>query len=493
MIRRIWGLGLAALLVACAPNTDFNPPKAPGDAGYEPGGVPAIPKVGDAGSDQHFALGTDITGEWWTLFHTPALNDVLTQAIAGNRNLVAATASLAQAHEAVKAAAGGLYPHLDFGASAQRQRNNYEAVGLRGFLPPREYNVYTLGPTASYSFSLGGLVPKQVEEAQALEEQQAHQLQAAYLTLTGSVVSEAITIASIRAQIKAVEDILADDQANVKLVKDELSAGSASGLDLDTANSQLATDRTLLPPLRQQLSVARHALAVLLGKTPAGWTPPDFDLDQLTLPTELPVSLPSALVHQRPDILTAEAQLHVASAAVGVATAQLYPNITLSADIMQQFLMPSAIFDAASNIWGVGVNLAAPIFHGGTLQAQKHAAEDAYQVTLADYEQTVLSSFGQVADLLDALSHDAEMLSTQHDANQSAMSALELTRKSYSLGNSSLLQVLDAQRIAEQARVGLARAEAQRYLDTAQLFVAMGGGWWNRPATSSEAQAETPR
>jgi NodT family efflux transporter outer membrane factor (OMF) lipoprotein len=485
------GFGLVALLAACAPNRDFASPQAPTDTGYEPGGVPVLPAVGNAGSDQHFAPGSDVTGEWWALFHAPALNDVLIQAVAGNRTLVAANASLAGAHEAVAEAASGLYPHVDFGAGAERQRNNYQAVGLTGF-PPREYNVYSLGPTASYTFNFGGLVPKQIEQAKAVEDAQAHQLQAAYLTLTGGVVTEAITIASIRAQIKAVNDILADDQSNLKLVQDELNAGSATEIDLDSASSQLAADKTLLPPLRQQLSVARHALGLLAGKTPAGWTAPDFDLDQLTLPGELPVSLPSALVHQRPDILTAEAQLHAASAEVGVATAQLYPSITLSADIMQEFLMPSAIFNAASNMWGVGANLAAPIFHGGQLQAQKRAAEDAYQASLADYEQTVLSSFAQVADLLDALGHDAELVTSQHDADQSATSALDLTRKSYSLGNSTLLEVLDAQRILEQARVGLARAEAQRYLDTAQLFVAMGGGWWNRPDASSEAQAGSP-
>jgi len=328
-----------------------------------------------------------------------------------------------------------------------------------------------------------------VEQAMALEEAQNYQLQAAYLTLTGSAVTEAITIASVRAQIKAVEDILADDQDNLKLVQDQLKAGAASDLDVETATSQLAGDRTLLPPLRQQLDAAQHALTVLVGKTPAGWTPPDFDLDQLVLPAELPVSLPSALARQRPDIRVAEAQLHAAQASVGVATAELYPNITLSANVMQQFLKPDTIFDPASNIWGVGASLAAPLFHGGALQAQKRGAEDAYQAALADYEETVLDSFRQVADLLAGLGHDAELLSAEQSAYQSAATALRLQRTSYTLGNSTLLQVLDAQRIFQQARIGLARAEAQRYLDTAQLFVAMGGGGWEHMATQATATA----
>ncbi len=487
MKPRILALGLAVSLSACGLLPKFTPPPAPTDSGYSAAGLPALSPVDGAGTEQHFVLGSQIAGEWWKLFGSSPLDEILDQAVAGNRSLAAADASLAQAHEAVAVAASGYYPRVDFGASAQRQRNNFKAFGLTGF-PPKEFNAYSLGPTASYSFNLGGLVPKQVEQAQALEAAQNYQLQAAYLTLTGSAVTEAITIASIRAQLKAVEDMLSDDADNLRLVRDELNAGAATDMDVETANSQLASDRTLLAPLRQQLSVAQHALTVLVGKTPASWTPPDFDLDRLTLPADVPVSLPSALVHQRPDILVAEAQLHAASAEVGVATAQLYPNITLSADLMQQFLRPEAIFDPASNIWGIGASLAQPLFHGGALQAQKRGAQDAYQAALADYQQTVLASFAQVADLLDALSHDAELLASEQNAYQSASTALRLSRTSYALGNSTLLQVLDAQRILQQARIGLARAEAQRYLDTAQLFVAMGGSVWDRPPNQA-AQA----
>ena len=488
MIQRIFALAGAFLLAGCGFTSSYKAPAAPTDTGYTKTGVPEVPPVNNAGPAQHFVLGRDIPAEWWKLFQAPALDDVLKQAVADNRTLAAANASLKQAHEAVAVAAAGYYPHLDFGATAERQRNNFKAVGLTGF-PPKEFNVYSLGPTASYSFNVDGLTPKQVEQAQALEEAQNYQLQAAYLTLTGSAVTEAITIASIRAQIKAVEDILNDDQDNLNLVRDQQKAGAASDLDVETATSQLAGDRTLLPPLRQQLDAAHHALTVLVGKTPAGWAAPDFDLDELALPEELPVSLPSALAQQRPDILVAEAQLHAASAAVGVANAALYPNITLSADLLQEFLKPNTIFDPASNIWGVGASLTAPLFHGGALEAQKRGAEDAYKAALADYEQTVLDSFRQVADVLAALAHDAELLSAEQSAHQSAEAALRLQRTSYQLGNSTLLQVLDAQRTFEQARIGLARAQAQRYLDTAQLFVAMGGGWWGRAPTEAAALA----
>lgn len=481
MTHRILAVGFAVLLSACTVGPNYKPPAAPAEHGYTKNGIPAMSSVNGAGTAQHFALGRKISGEWWKLFRSPALDKVINQAVAGNRTLAAARASLAEAHEAVVAAAGGLYPHADFGAGAQRERNNFKAVGLTGF-PPKEFNVYSFGPTVSYRFDFGGIA-KRVEQQKALEASQNYQLQAAYLTLTGSTVTEAVTIASIRAQIQAVEDLLSDDRHNLRLVQDEVNAGAATQLDIETANSQLASDQTLLPPLRQQLSVAQHAFTVLVGKTPADWTPPEFELDQLTLPSELPVSVPSALVRQRPDILMAEARLHAASAAVGVATAALYPNITLTADVMQEFLKPDTIFDAASNIWGVGANLAAPIFHGGTLRAQKREAEDAYRATLSNYEQTVLDSFRQVADVLDGLSHDAEELSAEQTAYRSADAALKLTRTSYTLGNSTLLQVLDAERRFQQARIGLVRAEAQRYLDTAQLFVAMGGGWWSHPQT----------
>ncbi len=489
MKRSIFTLGLLALLSACTKGPDFSRPAEPTDTGYSQKGAPTVPSVAGAGTEQHFAIGHEISAEWWKLFQSSALDQVLVQAVDNNRTLAAATASLRQAHEAVLVATGGYYPRVDFGASATRERNNFKAVGLTGF-PPKEFNVYSLGPTVSYTVDVFGEITRQVEQEQALEEAQNYQLQAAYLTLTGSTVTEAITIASLGAQIKAVEDILTDDEQNLRLVRDQLNAGTGTDIDLETATAQLATDRTLLPPLRQQLTQAQDALTVLVGKTPASWSAPDFVLDALSLPGEVPVSLPSALVRQRPDILVTEAQLHAASAAVGVATAQLYPQITLSASVAQQFLKPDTIFDPASNIWSIGSTLAAPLFHGGSLQAQKRGAEDAFQSSLATYEQTVLEAFAQVADLLAALGHDAELLSAEQAAYEAASRALSLTRTSFSLGNTSLLQVLDTQRNLEQARLGLARAQAQRYLDTAQLFVAMGGGWWGRAPAQTAA---TPR
>jgi NodT family efflux transporter outer membrane factor (OMF) lipoprotein len=242
-----------------------------------------------------------------------------------------------------------------------------------------------------------------------------------------------------------------------------------------TAQSQLASDRTQLPDLHQQESTARHALAILVGKAPAEWSPPDFALTDFTLPGEIPVSLPSDLVHRRPDILAAEAQLHVASAAIGVATANLYPNIDLTGVVTQQALTPGFLFNSVSNAWAVAANISQPIFDGGQLSAQRRAAVDNYQATLAIYRQTILTAFGDVADLLQALSNDSELLKAQTTAAETAGESLDLARRSFQSGNSGILDVIDAERRYAQAQVGLTRAKSQRLMDTAQLYLALGG------------------
>jgi NodT family efflux transporter outer membrane factor (OMF) lipoprotein len=253
----------------------------------------------------------------------------------------------------------------------------------------------------------------------------------------------------------------------------------ATRIDLLSAESQLATDRTLLPPLRQQLSQARHALALLVGRAPADWSAPEFDLTEFGLPDELPLSVASELVRQRPDILAAEAQLHAASAQIGVAKAQLYPNISLTSGLTQQALAPSTLFMPEAMIWNLGSSLTAPIFSGGRLEAQKRAAEEAFRASLATYEQTVLQSFVQVADLMDALEHDREAVETQKRAVEATAGSAKATRESFMSGEARLLQVLDAERLYAQARLAYVKAVAQRLTDSSQFFVAMGGAWWD--------------
>jgi NodT family efflux transporter outer membrane factor (OMF) lipoprotein len=319
-----------------------------------------------------------------------------------------------------------------------------------------------------------------------LADFQSDQLDAAYLSLTGDTVTQAIEVASVRAQLKAVSDILDIDQQNLDLVRTERRAGTVPDSDVVRAESQLAADKTLRPGLDQQLSVAKHALAVLTGRAPGDWSPPDFDLTALTLPSELPVSLPSDLVRQRPDILAAESLLHASSARIGIATAQLYPEITLSAGLSASSLNGGALFDPSGLVWSIAGGLTQPIFDGGRRKAQQRAALADFKASAADYRQTVLLSFGQVADVMQSLTHDAELLASQQRALELASESERLQRINYGAGGVGLIDLLDAQRQYQQARLGYVRAQAQRYQDTIQLLVAMGGGWWDAKLTVTD-------
>ena len=472
-LRRLGVFVTAAFITSCTVGPDFSSPAAPETKSYT--GSEETLASGPGEAAQRFAPGASIAADWWAVFHSDALDTTLRQAIADNHTLAAARATLLQAREAVVQAGGALYPQVSLGASAARQRSNLATLG--NSQPVGEFNLFSVGPTVSYALDPFGGNRRQIEEEQALAEGKDYELDAAYLTLTGNAVAEAVNIASLRAQIRTIEGIVADDQHNVSLVRSESKAGELTRIDLQSAMSQLQNDQALLPPLEQQLSQAKDALSLLVGKAPADWTVPDFDLEHFTLPGELPLTLPSNLVHQRPDVLAAEAQLHAASAAIGVATAQLYPNITLTGSMAQEALSLHHLFVPAANIWSLAGALTAPIFEGGALEAQKRGTEHAFDAALQSYEQTVLQSFTQVADLLHAMAHDADLVRDEHGAAATAAESLRLTREAFPYGSITLLQILDAERQYEQARLGYVRAVAQRYADTAQLFVAMGGGW----------------
>ncbi len=487
--RRAALFASVSLLASCTVGPDFERPPPPETKGYteEKEGLPPLQVTDAKEKEQRLLLGQDIPGEWWHLFRSDRLNDVLKQAITGNQNLIAATATLAQARQGIAQAAGALYPQVDAQGGVTREKVSNAAFGQPHQLTA--FNLYSIGPTVTYALDPFGGNRRRVEQQEALTDFSDYQLDAAYLTLTGNAVIQAITIASARAQIAAYDTIITDDERNLRLVRTELQAGEATQIDVQLAQSQLENDRTQLPALRQQLSVARHALSVLVGRLPADWVPPDFDLAEFTLPEALPVTLPSALVRRRPDILASEAQLHAASAAVGVATAQLYPNLNLTASFTYESNSIGGLLGGPA--YSLGAQLLAPIFHGGTLTAQKEAAVEAFNAALATYRQTVLTGFGQVADTLQALQHDLESVEAQRRALESSEANLKLTQTTYSYGNVGILQVLDAQRLAEQARLGFVRAQAQRYLDTVQLFTALGGGWWEWRAVPAQA-AITP-
>jgi len=454
----------------CAAGPDFARPSPPPASRYTAETLPG--ESASADQVQHIALGQNIEGAWWSLFRSSAIDELVTQAVDHNRTLKASMATLAQAQELALARAGSQYPQVDLTGGAGRQQYGKEFLGPIG-IPPFTY--FAVGPTVSYALDYTGGVARSVEQQYALAEVERHQLDAAYLTVTGQAVMQTLTIASVRAQIATVETILAQDRDNLRLVQTAFEGGSVAREDVVSAQSQIANDMTLLPPLRQELAKARHALSVVLGRAPANGLPDDLDLAQITLPLQVPVSLPSELAHRRPDILAAEARLHAATSAVGVAQSNLYPKIQLTATVGQQALKGDQLFDRANNAWSIIAGFTAPIFDGGTLRAEKRAAVDAMRASAATYEQTVLEAFAQVADLLEGLDHDAEQLDAQDHAQQAAQSSLELARISYKEGNAGVLQVLDAERSYQQARLGYVRAVAQRYLDTVQLFLALGG------------------
>jgi NodT family efflux transporter outer membrane factor (OMF) lipoprotein len=469
----------------CAVGPEFTRPTPPAAARYTAdtlGGERA--RTDD--KVQHIALGQKIAGEWWTLFRSDAIDELVKQAVAHNRNLTAAAATLKQAQELAFARAGSRYPQVGLTAGAGRQQYGKEFLGPIG-IPPFTY--FAVGPTVSYALDYTGGVARGVEQQYALAEVERHRLDAAYLAVTGQAVMQTLAIASARSQIATIETILAQDHDNLKLVRTAYANGSVAREDVLSAQSQIANDMTLLPPLRQDLAKARHALSLVLGRAPASELPEEVDLSQITLPHEVPVNLPSELAHRRPDILAAEARLHAATSAVGVAQSNLYPNIQLSATVGQQALKTDQLFDGTSTAWSLISGITAPLFHGGTLRAEKRAAIDAMHASAAAYEQTVLEAFAQVADLLEGLDHDAEQLEAQDQAQQAAQSSLDLARASYKEGNVGVLQVLDAERSYQQARLGYVRAVAQRYLDTVQLFLALGG---TSPSAPLAATAPVP-
>lgn len=417
------------------------------------------------------SLGEEPPDAWWSLLGSDQVNRLVLLALQNNQSLTGAKAHLAAARERIRAARGAWYPQLDASAAVEQTRFGATVLGpLAKDFPV--FSAYAAGPEVSYDLDVFGGTGARVARAGAVAQYQAAELEAAELSVSGNVVLELIDIATVRAQIRVVEEIVADDERMLVLIRAARDAGAVSAMDVLSAQSQADHDRTLLPPLHQQLSAAQDALANLTGVAPADWTPVEMDLDAIRLVETLPMVLPSELVRRRPDIGAAEAQLHAASAAVGVATADMLPHFTLAAQIGQQGLLGGGPSEVAWNLVG---GLTAPIFHGGALTAQRRAAQDDYQAALAIYQRTVLNAFAQVADTLQALGNDADALRTQRQARDSASSSLDLTRLGYEAGNAGYVQVLDAQRLHQQAQLGVVQASSQRYVDAVKLLLAAGG------------------
>lgn len=479
---RLPGTALTALAVAgCAVGPNFRAPAPPaGQAYYIPD--KASSSIASESHGVHstgLTLGADLPGQWWHVFKSARLDETLRISLINNPTLEQADATLAEAREQILVSEAAWLPKI--GASAGVERSSGSAA------LPGTPETYSVGLSASYALDVFGGTRRAVEQSRAQAQMQRYQLAAAYLTLTGNVVQEALTIASTRLQIATTEELIGDDQKNLDLTQREFQLGAAAQTDVLTAESQLAVDQSSLPPLRQQLGAARDALAVLVGRAPADYSAPDFDIAQFTLPDPVPVSLPSRLVRQRPDVLAAEAQLHAASAAIGVAIAQEFPSLTLTASLSRDALTPGGLFHDFGELTDGGASLTAPIFEGGALRAQVRAARDAFAAQDASYRETVLAALQQVADDLRALDNNAAHVSVSQQALNISKQSLDLQRISYTAGKSTVLQLIDAERTYAQAKLTLATALIQQYQSIAGLFVALGGGWWKDQIAGSPA------
>jgi NodT family efflux transporter outer membrane factor (OMF) lipoprotein len=472
---RIASIAVAAILAGCAVGPNFKQPKPPDASGYQHPTSDPAPVQAQAQDLQNVQPGSEIAGKWWQLFHSAQLDEVVRGSIISSPTLAAANATLAQSREQVTVARGAFLPSVGATAAEQRSGTGAARVGGTG----GSANLYSVGLSTSYSPDIFGGTRRAVEQQQALAEFQRKQLAAAYLTLTGSVVNEVLIIASTRLQIATTEELIASDRKNLALTQREFDVGIVPRSDVLTADSQLAADLTQLPTLHKQLDQAYDQLAVLAGQPPAAWQVQPFDIDQFTLPRQIPLSLPARLVRQRPDVLAAEAQLHAASAAIGVAVAEEFPDINLSGSITREALSAADLFHQFNTLWGIGGSLTQPLLKGGALRAQVRAARDAFNAQAATYEAVVLEALGQVADDLWALQYDAQILTVDRHSMDVAAEALRLQQKSYSVGTTTVLNLIAAQRTYAQARLGYVSARVQQFTDSANLLTALGGGWWN--------------
>ncbi len=478
-IERTVVIALATVLAGCATGPRFTAPARPtvtsytrpAASGMYPEGTPRLQQGPDDSAEQVVVLGAAPRQDWWTLLQSPELDKVIALALRNNLALDVARANVARAEEGLAAAKGARSVQIDLASDIGRKQYGADFLGPEAAtFPP--FSDYSVGPSISYDLDVFGELRHHVEQAGAEATYEHEELRAARLRVIGDTVTQALQIASLREQIDVIDHIVAADEKTLELVRAARRSGVVSDIDVLTVTSQRDRDRALLPPLYQDLDAAGDALAILVGQPPATWDAPAFALDRLTVPHELNLVVPSALVRARPDIRAADAELRRATAAVGVATADLYPHISLTAGWAEQGLLTGGTASA----WSLLGGLSAPVFHGGTLRAERRAAQDAYTATFAHYQLVVLNAFRQVADTLHSLEHDAQALQTEEQALASAEATVRLTQDGYRVGNAGILQVVTAEREQQLAQIGLVRARTRRVADTVALFLASGSG-----------------
>jgi NodT family efflux transporter outer membrane factor (OMF) lipoprotein len=475
-------LAVWALASGCTVGPDFHRPAGPAVERYTR--QPVLPTTTSVdvpgGEEQRFIQDRDLLGQWWTLFQSPPLNALIEKALKANPTLAAAQAALRQALEVVSAQQGFFYPTVQAGFSASRQQTTHTLTPVLGRTSNSTFNLYTTQVSVGFVPDVFGGNRRQVESLRGLAEAQRFLLEATYVTLTSNVVAAAVQEASLRAQIAATKESIGISTKSVELLRRQFALGYVAGLDVAAQEAALAQVEAALPPLQKQLEQTRDLLTALAGRLPSDEPEETFELETLHLPQDLPVSLPSKLVEQRPDVRAAEEQLHAASAQIGVAVANRLPQITLSAaygGVAERF---TEMFASGNPFWVVAGSVLQPVFAGGTLLHRQRAAEAAFEQAGALYRSTVITAFQNVADTLYALQHDAESLRAAVAAERASKKTLDLTQMQLQHGYVNYLALLSAQQAYQQTLVARVQAHANRLADTAALFQALGGGWWNR-------------
>jgi NodT family efflux transporter outer membrane factor (OMF) lipoprotein len=429
-------------------------------------------------AEERLAPGKDIPAQWWTLFRSPALDGLVRRALDNSPTLARAQARLRQAQEDLSARDDAQLPKLDARLSSNRVDVEPQSLGVPALPVAMPLDLHLASISVSYTFDFAGGTRRELEGLRAEVDHQQYELEAARLMLAGNVVTTAIREASLREQIALSEEMVALQARQLAIAERMEALGGVARVDVVAQQRDLAQARAALPDLRRDLERMRHRLALYVGAPPEAAGLAEFRLAELELPAELPLSLPSQLARQRPDIRSAEALLARAGAQVGVATANLYPHLTLSAQLGALATRPGDLFAGGNGFYLLGASLVYPLFRGGELQARRRSAVAAYEQAGAAYQETVLQALQNVADVLRALEADAVRLKERADAEERALRLRDIAAERLAAGGVSQAAVLEATRQHHRAMLEKAQAAADRYADSAALLQALGGGWW---------------
>jgi NodT family efflux transporter outer membrane factor (OMF) lipoprotein len=496
MRRRSAAAVLVAALVSlpgCTVGPEYHTPEGPMVSRYTPEPLPQPTDAGAAGGGtQAFVEGGALPAEWWTVFECPALDALVRQALTDSPTLAGAQAKLQRAREDLESGKGVRLPQADLRVSATRVNIDPQSFDVDRLPIDMPFTLYDVSARVSYTLDLFGRNRRELEGLAAVVDYQRFQLEAARLTIAGNVVTAAIREASLRQQIDRTREVVDLEEKMLAIAERRERLGAIPRIEVAAQRSETAESRAALPDLERRLAGTRNRLAVLLGRAPGEASLPEFHLDDLKLPAELPLSLPSELARQRPDIMAAEALLHEASARVGAATADLYPHITLSATGGSLSTIFSNLLSSGTWFSLLGGTLMQPIFHGGELRAEKRAAVAAFDEAGATYREVLLTGFQDVADVLVALDADAKRLRDRSESAAAAKTILDVTSQRYESGGVSHIELLEAQRRLQRTRIEETRALADRYADSAALFQALGGGWWTAEQGAPASEQATP-